>query len=695
MTSLTAAAPDGIDSPSGAPAAPDGPPTGIPHVGAIDGLRAVAVIGVLLYHFDVGVVRGGFLGVDVFFVISGFLITSLLVSEYSNGGSIAFRHFWWRRFRRLLPALFLTLAGTALAVRFLAPGEFARLRGDFVAAIAYVSNWYSIAQGESYFDSFARPSPLRHLWSLAIEEQYYLVWPAVVLLGSRFLSRRAFLYAMVALAVGSTILMAVLFEPGADPSRVYYGLDTRLAGLLVGSALGLWRHPLTALTPVGADRRNVAVVAGVAAVGLAAMMLFATDTAPWMYRGGFLVVAVLTAALLAAVIDGAPVLSAALASAPAQWLGRRSYAIYLVHWPIATFTRPGSDVQMSGVALFAWRTGLTLAAAELCHQLVERPLRARRHGDEPAVGGPRLGLARLGLVASVGIIAVALLVPAAASTDVRDVLGDLPDEVVLDAPTDPDATPSLPPEGDPGDVSTQDTVVPPIPAPDALKINGPPIVAVGDSVMLRSAQYLVGYLSPLSKVDAKVSRQYNDGAAIIRNLRETEYPFGAVVVHLGTNGPPSAAMIDRIVTESGPIPVMLVNVRVFKPYEEDANAVIADAVARHPNVRLIDWYSLAGGHPEWFESDLVHPNNDGVRAYVGLLTTSIVNVQLDAELGPFMTIAPTTQPPPTAPPTFPQPAPTPAPAPVPTLPPATTRPPAPTSTTLPPVTTTTAALTQG
>jgi len=678
------------------------------HIGGIDGLRAIAVLTVILYHAEVPGFGGGFLGVDIFFVISGFLITGLLAEEYGRNGAISLRSFWWRRIRRLAPALLMTLAATAIAVRLLAPGEFGRLRGEFVAALTYVSNWYLIHQGVSYFDSFARPSPLRHLWSLAIEEQFYLLWPVIFAGALRLWGRRAITGALAVTALGSTIWMAVLFMPGSDPSRVYYGLDTRLAGLAAGAVAALWWAPRAVSMRLGQGETGASVLgdhhertrarvrnAGMAGgAALVLIIAFARDTSAWMYRGGFAVVAAATASLLLATASDA-VCTRPLAHGALQWIGRRSYALYLVHWPIIVFTRPGIDVALDGAQLLAVRLALTAAAAEVIHRWVELPLRAR-HATTRLAREPRHRLALGGLGASICVVAALLIIPAATSTDVRDVLASLPEEVQLEAPS-ADAPPptfatTTAPAAAPPETAPQPSVAPPLPPPEAVRVTGPPVLLIGDSVMLRTAQSLIGFLSPFSKIDAKVSRQFGQGDDIIRFYRAANYPASAVIVHLGTNGPPNAAMVESIIAAAGPVPVLLVNVRVARPYELQVNVLLDEAARRHPNVRVVNWWALAGGHPEWFESDLVHPNNEGVKAYVGLITSAIVSVQLDPALSPFMTVPPTTIPPSTiAPPTLPPalpPAPpppsaAPAPAPAPPEPAPPPTPPADVTTTAP------------
>ncbi|HEX8941439.1 MAG TPA: acyltransferase, partial [Candidatus Limnocylindrales bacterium] len=370
----------------GLPAAGTPPTSGRARLGrlsGLDGLRAVAVAAVLLYHADVGLLPGGFLGVDLFFVISGFLITVLLLVEWQATGRLDLPAFWLRRARRLLPALYALLLGVLAFAVLVLPGEVARLRGDAAAALGYITNWYLVVGQQSYFDAIGRPSPLRHLWSLAVEEQFYVGWP-ILLAGLLALRRpRLAFAATVGLAALSGAWMAVLFVPDADPSRAYYGTDTRLAGLLIGAALAfLWSCRREDGGQEGDGRppwdRRSAALDGLGLVALAvvvAAFALADDAAPLLYRGGFSAFAVAGAVLIATVTRPASRLGRLLGVRPLRWLGERSYAIYLWHWPVFVLTRPGLDVPLDPLADLVPRLALTLVLADVSYRLVERPIR--------------------------------------------------------------------------------------------------------------------------------------------------------------------------------------------------------------------------------------------------------------------------------------------------------------------------------
>lgn len=364
---------------------PDEQPTRLPYLPALDGLRALAVAAVVAYHAGVSA-RGGFLGVESFFVLSGYLITALLVAEWERHGRIDLPRFWRRRARRLLPALLLTLLGTLLLTLALVPAEAGRLPADLLAAIAYLMNWRLILSGQSYFDPLARPPLLQHLWSLAIEEQFYLLWPLAILLGLRLMGVRGLLPVLLLGAGASALLMAHLYQPGADPSRVYYGTDTRAAALLLGSALALvWRPWMTPARPTRHTGLALDLLGGLALVTLLIAYLRLFETHPWLYRGGFALVALATALVIAAVTHPRAWMLSALLSLPLlRWIGLRSYGIYLWHWPIFMVSRPYLDVPFGGWLWLALRVALVLLVADLSFRLVELPI--RRQGFRAAAG---------------------------------------------------------------------------------------------------------------------------------------------------------------------------------------------------------------------------------------------------------------------------------------------------------------------
>jgi len=347
---------------------------------ALDGLRAIAVTSVLLYHLDIDWATGGFLGVDLFFVISGFLITTLLLREHRATGRIGLGTFWVRRFKRLVPPLVVMAAATIAATRVWGlPEQWSSVRWDAAAALGYVANWRFVFADQSYFETLLGPSPLRHTWSLAVEEQWYLLWPIAMVglaaLAVRGRHGRSWALAIVlAASAASAIWMAVLYVAD-DPSRVYYGTDTRAQQLLIGAALG-WLVQLRPSLTTFAEHTRGAVAIMVALGVYLGVAALTPDDAAWLYHGGFLAISLLCAAL---VLGTATAHVAAplrwLTWGPLLWVGLRSYSIYLWHWPVIVFLGEPMGLDLAPVPLMILQVTVTLALADATHRLVERPTR--------------------------------------------------------------------------------------------------------------------------------------------------------------------------------------------------------------------------------------------------------------------------------------------------------------------------------
>ncbi|SOD73372.1 peptidoglycan-N-acetylmuramate O-acetyltransferase [Jatrophihabitans sp. GAS493] len=365
----------------------------------LDGLRALAVIAVVVYHFNPTVMPGGFLGVDLFFAISGYLITRLLLNQIHNTGRLGIAEFYRRRVRRLLPAVLVLAAVVTAADLLFWRDELATLRSSVASGVFFVANWWLIGDKQSYFVASGRPSMLQHLWSLAIEEQFYLIWPLllcliiapallrrrgpVVVLRPRMLTRLSL--AALLLGLASTGVMALLalrgdVPYGSDSSRIYFGTDTHSMGLFLGAAMGAYAS--RAILP-GARRRRVLRGAFLTdLVGLAALLVMArcvlevNEFQPALYRGGFLGFSAAAVIVVAAVVRPGSLLGWVLERRPMRWIGQRSYSIYLWHWPVAVVTRPGVDVEWSPVPLFLARVAVTLLLAEASYRFVEVPVRA-------------------------------------------------------------------------------------------------------------------------------------------------------------------------------------------------------------------------------------------------------------------------------------------------------------------------------
>lgn len=649
----------------------------------LDGLRAVAVVAVLLYHAELSTFSGGFLGVEVFFVISGYLITALLLAEWGTDHKIDLKNFWLRRARRLLPALFLLLGVTTVVAVVFFPDEVASLRGDVLSALLYVANWNFVIVGKSYFEAVGRPSLVRHLWSLAVEEQFYLVWPLLFVGGMRWLGRRVFV-ALVALAVvGSTALMWTLYEPGGDPSRIYYGTDTRAAGLLIGCLLAFFWAPWRLRDEVGRYAKVILDFVGAVALVALAVMLYSTDEfSDSLYRGGFARLSLVTAVVIAVVVHPASHVGRVMGIAPLRWIGLRSYGIYLWHWPIFMLTRPGQDVNLDGAPLLLLRFGLTFVIAELSYRFVEMPVRrgalgrlwsrlrsSWRESKQTRIRWSSAAIAS-GSAFVVLVIAVVQAEPPPPPAYLAFTDGSTTDGVDPSRPyqvpiettttTQPATTTTV------ADVpvTSPPTTVPVLPATNRL------VVAVGDSVMLGAASQ-VAALSPATVVDAVVGRQVSAGIQDLQIRRETGELGDIVIVGLGNNGTFTDAQFDAMMVPLVDVPIVVfVNVRVPRRWEDSVNATIASGVSRYPNTYLVNWYGLSANRPDLFWDDGMHLRPEGAQLYVHNIAEVIRSVGLpDLEVPATVPPPPTTVPPPTEPPA-PAPEPAPAPAPEPLPPPA-------------------------
>lgn len=450
-------------------------------------MRAIAVTAVLLYHLDISWAQGGFLGVDLFFVISGFLITTLLLREHDSTGRIGLGSFWVRRFRRLVPPLVVVVAVTVIATRLWGvPEQWASVRWDAVAALAYVANWRFVVADQSYFDTLLGPSPLLHTWSLAVEEQWYILWP-VAMVGLVLLARRrgagTALAAVLVAAVASAVWMAVLYDP-ADASRVYFGTDTRAQQLLIGAALAWFVQLRPERLELGSRTRGAwTVVVGLVVFAVIASTTF--DEATWLYRGGFFAISILCALLVLGTATTTPASPLRwLTWAPLLWIGVRSYGIYLWHWPVILFVGEPMGVDLPRIPLMFLQVAVTLALTELSLRLIERP--ARTTSWRPGlVVGTWSAVAALAIVASLVVLA-----PGRAEFSTATVFrpAALANTVDGDGPTEPSRTraaddPATTATGSSPDSDTgSDTAAATVDTPSTLPVDPrPDLLILGDS----------------------------------------------------------------------------------------------------------------------------------------------------------------------------------------------------------------------
>jgi len=538
---------------------PIAPAKATAYLPGLDGLRAISVIAVLLYHAEMPWLRGGFLGVEVFFVISGYLITLLLTQEHERTSTISLKDFWLRRARRLLAALYTLLATVSVIVLIFYREDASKLAGQVWAALTYVTNWYLIFSEQSYFALTERPPVFQHLWSLAIEEQFYLVWPLILLgLLRAFKGRHLPIAGVITLgAIASLLWMAYLYEPAMDPSRAYYGTDSRASGLLLGAALAL------VFKPGHTFRRDAEVKrVGIDLLGLVALGVvvgcFAQfrDTDSFLFQGGFAVLALASCAAIIGAVHPGTTIGRLLGLPFMVWVGKRSYSLYLWHWPIFVYTQPEIDTPLGLYPTLVLRLALTVGAAELSYRYVEVPIRngafrrwrlrlSRRHGARKRTGP-------IVLAASAGLILVAVNTVGATGTSSMDELtgqgtippASTPVPIVATTTTtavDPAATPagSVTATSLPGADSTVSPTAAPTTA--AVPTTGPgpgagTVTVLGDSVLLGAKDQITAELQASGyTVDyrAKAAEMIHQGN---QALLDVGTPVGeTVVVGLGHN----------------------------------------------------------------------------------------------------------------------------------------------------------------
>ncbi|MCI4656511.1 acyltransferase family protein [Cryobacterium zhongshanensis] len=600
----------------------------------LDGLRGIAVSIVLVFHFLPGILPGGFVGVDVFFVISGFLITGLLADEYARSGRISLRRFWGRRVRRLVPPLVPLVLLCCTAAWLLGGDVLVGLGWQVLGAVTFGYNWASIAGSASYF-SATSPELFRNLWSLAVEEQFYLVWPFVLLALMLVRSARFRLALVCALAVSSVVWMGFLFQPGADPTRVYYGSDTHSFGLFAGAALALLlRRPtgLGAVNPGGAVARAgsggftrfaarlpspgrlrpwLGVVA-LAGIGAAAAWLPAEG--PLAYRGGLFGISVLSGVVIWAAVRGAR-FGRWLDTPVLRWLGERSYGIYLWHWPVFVLAGVAWPAAGVGVELLVAAVAVLVAAAS--YRWLEQPVRRRGlRGSIRSLSGfatesrSRLWVvgvaAMLGLVLVGGTTAAVVVAPAETSAQAQITRG----RQLLDAAQADRKREEAERRSDP-------TAAPTPVAPGDL------ITAVGDSVMLASAPELEDRF-PGILIDAAVSRGMRAAPDILAAQASAGTLRPVIVVGLGTNGPITTDELVAIEAVIGPDrKLVLVTAFADRDWTAGVNEALAGFATHHRLVGIAGWHDAIAPHTDVLAGDNIHPGPTGGRIYADCIAAAL------------------------------------------------------------------------
>ena len=619
------------------------------YIPALDGLRTLAVAAVVLYHLNPTLMPGGMQGVTIFFVLSGYLITHLLLVEFGGTRAIDLKGFWVRRMRRLMPAVLSVVVATAALCTLFNHVMLTKMRPDIVPSVLFFNNWWQILHDVSYFNNVGDPSPLTHFWSLAIEAQFYLVWPPILLIClKRRVSPRHIRRGVAMLAAASALAMALLYNPAVDPSRIYYGTDTRVFSLLLGAWLAL--VPPRVLTPravlarvssvvgrmTGAANRQdsgdapdtvtaaspalpaavrqapLDVVGMLGLLGALALFLWSNGYSAFPYRGGILLASLAGVALVAACSRPESRLARLFAAKPLVWIGQRSYSIYLWHYPLLLLMNPAASVSDRPWWLLALQVALVIAVSAASYRLIETPF---RHGAFGAFAH-RVRFERdtlpawckqhaVALASGVAVCAVAvgglLLVPPTSA---------LSDEGAAMLQDDGAASDSADDKND--DEQASNAVA-----------GTYDITMVGDSVSLRAVEPFKQTFAH-GTIDAAKSRQFTAGTEVYRGLVNQGLAGRVAVFALGTNGAISDANIDELMAIVGNKRIaVFVNNRCPQPWIAANNQVFAAAAERYENVRIIDWFGYSANRNDLFDGDGTHLSAAGAQEYVQLIARTV------------------------------------------------------------------------
>ena len=578
---------------------------GIQHIPAIDGLRAIAVTAVIFYHLGFSWIPGGFLGVDLFFVISGYVITRLLLDSIARSGGLDLRGFYQARARRLLPPMIFMIVVTAFYITIWAQDSVRRFLSDVIFSLTGTMNWWLVFKEQDYFEAIGRPPLLQHTWSLAVEAQFYLIWPVLLLLILKRFGKKVIPVAALAIAL---ISGAVLFyvslqlDASSEVSHIYFGTDTHSIGLFLGSALAVSWIPQNFKSEVSNRAQNFIDFIGVfGLVGILAAFLLIDESSPTAYKIAFPLAAIFGVAIITSIVHPASRFAPILNNRVLLWIGERSYAIYLWHWVIFQITRPRVDIDGEDWALIALRILVVLALADISLKLVELPIRSgaveywfKGMKYRTAAVRKRQKIAVISSITIVTLSLTALSATAVISSDrkVREFKESLQVKPEVNGSALVNTEPSQ------------------------------TIWLTGDSVIL-GIRVALAEIRPLVVVNARVGRGSVELLAEMQ--RDLVKAAGAtVVLDLGNNdllAEETVRAIFELVKESPR--VVVVNTAVPRPYRDANNSLIADLAQEFTNIRVVDWNAISDGHPEYFAPDGVHLVPTGVSAYVMAIDSAL------------------------------------------------------------------------
>ncbi|MBE0067596.1 acyltransferase family protein [Thermoanaerobacterium thermosaccharolyticum] len=625
------------------------------YMAGLDGLRAIAVLAVIGYHLNLSFMQGGFLGVSIFFVLSGYLITNIISSEWERSGKVDLKNFWLRRMRRLFPALFIMVVLVVCYVTLFDPGRLTSIKGDAITSILYINNWWLIFHKVSYFAKFGPPSTFGNLWSLAVEGQFYLIWPLVLIISFKYLKKKRYIvFLTLLLAIASALAMGMMYEPGMDPSRVYYGTDTRAFGLLLGSALALILPSDKLSSNMSRNKRLILDAIGFLSILLIFIMfVYVNQYDTFVYRGGMFLLSIVAAVTIAVSAHQESLLGKALGCFPLRWLGARSYGVYLWYFPVLILTTPPVNTEGINPIRAVLQIFLIILISALSWRYVEDPI---RHGALKRImqdiktlklknGKIVLPIKTFMLVivstVIIGIFVVGMsgIMPVAASTSLNssgggngtnvsssyvgnsDVTSDgIVQDYSYNLPDNRRDIKYYPYKGGKADssVASNDS------GQTDVKIqDGKGITIIGDSILIDTKPYLEEMLPGIT-IDGKVGRQMYQAKDVVKSLKAKGKISDTLIVELGTNGPFTEDQLLSLLKAAEPVKhIILVNVRVPRPWESVVNKTLNKVSSEYPHTTLIDWYKASYGHDSFFSPDAVHLEPSGAKYFASLIAKTI------------------------------------------------------------------------
>ena len=578
-------------------------PRGIRYIPAIDGLRAVAVIAVMLYHLGFSWIPGGFLGVDLFFVISGYVITRLLLDSIQRSGGLDLRAFYKARIRRLFPPLVFMIFVTIIYISIWAPETMRRFVSDSPFALFGGMNWWLVFRQTDYFDTISRPPLLQHTWSLGVEAQFYLIWPLILLLVLRQFGKAKIPGAALFIAAISGIaLLLVSYEVDAanvsQVSHVYFGTDTHSIGLFLGAALAVSWIPQNLQEQV--NRRAQDFIDGIGVIGFVGLLgtfFLINENDPTLYKLAFPLAGLFGCAILTSIVHPASRFAPILSNKVAVWIGERSYAIYLWHWVVFQVTRPAVDLEGSPWALYALRILVVFALADISLRLVELPVRSGL--VEYWFKGMKYRTKNVQRRQKITVAASILLLVLGTSYISANAISQSDKEMAI-------IKQQLEQPIQPSEPTTTQT--------DGLWVTG-------DSVIL-GIRYELDARSNISIINARVGRQATELIEVMR-ADKANAPDSTVIFNLGNNNKLTSDQVLAVFEEVKNQPrIIVVNTAVPRGWRDENNALIAQYAALY-GATVVDWAAISAGHPEYFAPDGVHLVPAGVRAYVDAITATL------------------------------------------------------------------------